>query len=315
MTKKLYEKCFSNKALRLAWERVNASVGSDSKDHFGISVFRTNLHERLAELGTKMDSRKYEPQRPFKYFVPKRSGTQRTLTVLNIEDAIIFQAIGNHIAEYMFEELQETKLSVFGSVLNSDVQKGENILDEEVDDYYFFEYYVNLYNRFLEGINDTLDSGKITHILETDITGFFDTIPHSSIILELNKRGIHSEILEIFAKCLNVWSGTRDSTTIGVGIPQGPATSFLIANIILDSMDRLAIKSGLNYYRFMDDIRIYGNSKQELLSCLVTLDRHLKAKSLCLNSKKTSIQLVEEHEIDKEKLLETYGCRSSKRRE
>ncbi len=275
MKKSTYENCFSKSSLKLSWERVISSVGADAKDYFGIGVFSRNTDIVLSELSELLLSEKYQPKRPFKYFEPKKSGTQRTKTVLDIEDALVFQAISNHIAELEYLNLIETNKCVFGSVLNESVSKGVQLLEEETDNFYFFEFYVEPYNRFITSINETIETGKVTHILETDITGFFDTIPHSTILLELKNRGIHTKILDVLSKCLNIWSGTRDSATYGVGIPQGPAGSFLIANIILDSLDRLAIKNGLHYYRFMDDIRIYGKSRDELVQCLVGIDRHL----------------------------------------
>lgn len=307
MKKSTYEKCFSKTSLKLSWERVISSVGADAKDYFGIGVFSRNTDIVLGKLSELIISEKYQPKKPFKYFEPKKSGTQRTKTVLNIEDALVFQAISNHIAELEYSNLNETNESVFGSVLNKDVSKGIKLLDEEPENFYFFEFYVEPYNRFINSINEILESGQVTHILETDITGFFDTIPHSTILLELKNRNIDTKILELLSKCLNVWSGTRDSATYGVGIPQGPAGSFLIANIILDSLDRFAIRKGLHYYRFMDDIRIYGKSRNELIQNLVQIDRHLKSKSLCLNSKKTQIELIDEHNSGKEKVLDDYG--------
>lgn len=293
--------------MQLAWERVVASVGADAKDHFGIGVFNNDIDRMLDSLCELLLSKQYSPRRPFKYFEPKKSGTQRTKTVLGIEDALVFQAISNHIAELEYSSLIETNHCVFGSVLNENVPKGVKLLDEDTDDYYFFEFYVEPYNRFINSVNETIESGNVTHILETDITGFFDTIPHSTILLELKNRRIDENILDLLSNCLNIWSGTRDSPTFGVGIPQGPAGSFLIANIILDNMDRIAIKSGMHYYRFMDDIRIYGKSRKELVNCLVLIDRHLKSKSLCLNSEKTNIELIEEHNSAKEKFLDDYG--------
>lgn len=307
MKQSSYTECFSERALFLSWERVLASVGADAKDFFGINLFKGDLEKSLSDLRLRIQAKEYIPKRAFKYFEPKKNGTQRTKTVLGIQDALIYQAISNHIGEIYFDQLKETDKSVFGSLLHEDVNKGVSLLDEDPDSFYFFEFYVAPYNRFINSINETIESGGVTHILETDITGFFDTIPHSVLTLILKEKGIDNSILELLSTCLNIWSGTRDSMTIGVGIPQGPAGSFLLANIVLDSMDRIAMKDGLHYYRFMDDIRIYGKSKQELLDSLVKLDRHLKGKSLCLNSQKTSISLISEHDSDKENFLDDYG--------
>lgn len=298
---------FTIEDLRLAWERVIASVGSDAKDYFGISVYKTNLNKHLTELNALLNDGKFLPSRPFKYYEPKKGGTQRTKTVLCISDAIIYQAIANKIALKVYEHLNETKHYVFGSVLNENIVKGTTLLNEDEPDFYFFEYYVILYNRFVEGINNTLNTEEINYRLETDITGFFDCIPHSTLILKLNELGIQEDILEILATCLNVWSGTRERATYQVGIPQGPAASFLLANLMLDDLDRLVIKQGLNYYRFMDDIRIYGTSEKELKTILVSIDAHLKGLGLSINGNKTSILSTSDASDERERLLDSSG--------
>ncbi len=312
MNSKGFKKCFSSDSILLAWERVIASVGTDAKDYFGISVFNSSLTHNLNNLTEELKAGKYKPARPFKYFEPKINGTQRTKTVLGIKDAIVYQAIANHVAEITYNYFSETRHFVFGSVLNPDVKKGVKLLEEDVIDYYFFEYYVSLYNRFVQSINETVDKRSIKYRLETDITSFFDTIPHSTLIIELNQFKIDNDILELLGKCLNFWSGTRDSQTIGVGIPQGPAASYFFANLILDSLDRLAMKNGLTYYRFMDDIRIYDSNKNTLNSALISFDRHLKSKSLSINIKKTSIQEVEHSDGEKGRLLDASGIKIKK---
>jgi hypothetical protein len=100
--------------------------------------------------------------------------------------------------------------------------------------------------------------------------------------------------LDLLASCLNIWSGTKDSITPGVGIPQGPLPSFLLANLILHDLDELIISQGFKYYRYMDDIKIYGYEERELVKALVLIDKYLKGNGLSINSKKTTIQKVEE---------------------
>ncbi len=297
---------FTVEDLRLAWERVNSSVGTDSKDYFGISVFSTDIDKYLDELHGQLTKNTYSPKPAFKYYEPKQCGTQRTKTVLRISDAIIYQAIADRLAFELYGHLLETKNNVFGSVLNENVVKGSELLEEEDPDFYFFEYYVSLYNRFIEEINTALDSETANYKLETDITGFFDCIPHSTLILELNRLGIDKRILDLLATLLNSWSGTRDMPTFHVGIPQGPAASFLLANIILDGLDRLILDKGVSYFRFMDDIRVYGSNEKELLSILALVDRFLKGKSLSINTSKTVIQPADESD-DNDLFLDSSG--------
>jgi hypothetical protein len=291
----IFKNYFSVDNLKLAWERIIRSNGKDVKDFFGIEMYSTNLEKNLEKLSEIILSGHYHPQRPFKYFEPKASKTQRTKTVLSIEDALVYQAIADKVATQNFKNLSENNQFVFGSVLHPEVEKGTDLLTEDDPDFYFFEYYIPLYNKFLNSVNNEIENTAIRYKLETDITGFFDCIPHSRLVLTLHKFGVEPEILDFLTDCLNIWSGTRESITAGVGIPQGPAASFFFANVFLTDLDKLIKKDGYTYYRYMDDIRIYEETEEKLTEALVMIDSFLKSRALSLNAKKTSTELIGEN--------------------
>jgi hypothetical protein len=291
----IFIKYFSADNLRLAWERMIRSNGKDVKDFFGMEVYATNLDKNLEKLSELILNGYYQPQRPFKYYEPKASKTQRTKTVLCIEDALVYQAIADRIAAQNYRTLTENNSFVFGSVLHAEVEKGLELLNEEDPDFYFFEYYIPLYNRFLNSVNNEIENTAIRHKLETDITGFFDCIPHSRLLLTLHQFGLEPEMLDFLADCLNIWSGTRESITAGVGIPQGPAASFFLANLFLYDLDHLILMEGYTYYRYMDDIRIYEETEEKLTEALVLIDNFLKSRALSLNAKKTNTELIGEN--------------------
>ncbi len=311
MDNKSYQKYFSKDKLTLAWYRMITSNGRDIKDYFGIELFQNNLDENLSGLSELLLTGNYKPQRPFKYYEPKASRTQRTKSVLYVEDALVYQAIANEIATTNYTKLAQHNDFVYGSVLHSNVEKGIELLEEEDPDYYFFEYYIPLYNKFINSVNEELDNSDIKYKLETDITGFFDCIPHSKLLITLHEFGVESDILELLATMLNIFSGTRESLTQGVGIPQGPASSFFFANVLLHSLDHELSLRGFTYYRYMDDIRIYEEDENELTHALVFIDQYLKGKALSLNTKKTSIEEIgDDREAQKLKLLELYDFKN-----
>lgn len=303
--KSIFKEYFSTDNLLLAWERMIRSNKSDTKDVFGIKMYAANLEENLQLLSKKLINNQFKASRPFKYYEPKASKTHRTKTVLGIEDAIVYQAIANRIAEKNYQRLFENNSFVFGSVLHPEVEKGVEILKDPDAEYYFFEYYIPLYNKFINSVNKELDNEEISYQLNTDITGFFDSIPHSKLLITLSKYGIEDAILELLEDCLNMYSGTKESITPGVGLPQGPAPSFLLANVFLTELDHLVSQHGYTYYRYMDDIRIYEETEEKLMEVLVIIDNHLKGKALSLNSKKTSIEEIteENREFFKARLL------------
>ena len=305
---KIFQKYFSPDNLRLAWERMVRSNGKDIKDFFGIEIYASNLDKNLARLSEAILKGEFKSQRPFKYYEPKASKTHRTKSVLSIDDALVYQAIANTVATANYKRLAENNSFVFGSVLHPEVEKGTDLLKEPDADFYFFEYYIPLYNKFINSVNTEIGNTNSRFKLETDITGFFDCIPHSKLLITLNKFGVEPEILDLLKDCLNIYSGTKESVTPGVGIPQGPAASFFYANVFLNDLDYIISQNGYTYYRYMDDIRIYEETEEKLTEALVLIDNFLKGRALSLNTKKTSIEEIgEDREKEKLPFLTGYG--------
>jgi len=302
----ILQKYFSPVHLRLAWERMIRSNGKDIKDFLGIEIYRANLERNLARLSEAIINGEFKPQRPFKYYEPKASKTHRTKSVLSIDDALVYQAIANTVASANYKKIAETSSFVFGSVLHREVEKGIDLLNEPDAEFYFFEYYIPLYNKFINSVNTEIENTNIRFKLETDITGFFDCIPHSKLLMTLHKFDVESEILDLLGDCLNIYSGTKESATPGVGIPQGPAASFFLANVFLYDLDYEISQRGYTYYRYMDDIRIYEETEEKLTEALVFIDNFLKGRALSLNTKKTSIEPIGDNR-EKLPLLAGYG--------
>jgi retron-type reverse transcriptase len=294
MTENTFEIYFNPDNLKLAYYRIVCWPERMVKDRFGIHAFGAQLEKNLKQLSEKLISGKYTPQSGFKYYEPKSSGTQRTKTLLMIEDALVYQAIANVIAARNYDLLAEHDDFVFGSVLMPDSKEGTDLLKQENPKYFFFKFWKSLFIRFKDSVIKAIEQDKATHKFETDITGFFDSIPHYNLLLTLSTHfKVEDEILDLLSVCLNAWSGTKESSTPGVGIPQGPQPSYLLANLLLYPLDKQLISEAFKYYRYMDDIKIYGYSESELRNVLVLIDNYLKGHGLSINSKKTGITEID----------------------
>lgn len=291
MSKAVLEKYFNKENIKLAWERIVRSSERDAKDFYGISLWSNYVDEECEKLSEQLIEGSWKATRPFKLYRPKPNLMQRTITRLHIEDAIVFQAFANVLAEENYSSLTTYSESVFGSVLSPDVQKGTTLMEEEDPNYYFFQFYLPLYKKFAKSVNKAVKEEGNSFQLATDITGFFDSIPHFNLLEMLSERyDVEEAVLEYFSEWLNQWSGTRENYTFGVGIPQGPQPSFFMANLLLYPLDDMVAKYGLPYYRYMDDIRIYSEDRELLSEVLVEMDTYLRGFSLSLNSSKTSIE-------------------------
>ena len=293
------EKYFNPEAIKLAYHRVQCWPERITKDQGGIRAFKSNLEINCKNLSKKIIEGNYMPQRGFKFYVPKPSKTLRTKTTLNIEDAIVYQAIADNLAKNNYDKLDQYSSFVFGSVLNEEVKKGDTILKDEKPNFFFFKVWQGLHKKYSDSIIQAIEVDKVKFKFETDITGFFDSIPHYNLLSILSTQfGVEDEILDLLGDCLNIWSGTKDGPTPGVGIPQGPPPSFLLANFLLHQLDQKIIEHGYIYLRYMDDINIYSYEENELLDALLIIDKYTKTNALSINSKKTSIREIKEGEED-----------------
>ena len=303
-----FKNAFSPKAMRLAWERYIRTHQREAKDYIGIKAFGRNIEANLHGLSADVCAGRFRPTIPAKVFKPKASGMQRTISILRVEDALVYQALANRAAFKTFDSLAKTSDFVFGAVLHPSVKRGLKALDSGPDDLYLLQYYPPLYKKFLESAYHVVKDDQVTHQLETDITSFYDSIPHYNLMEMLRRdAGFSGDMLALLQACLNMWSGTRDGSTPGMGIPQAADASHFLANYFLLEIDQMAVKNGLCYFRYMDDIRIYGHNEEELRSVLVDLDRHLKRHGLSLNSKKTSVDKISEADREADTCGFNYG--------
>ena len=133
-------KYFNPKSIELAFHRVQCWTDKLVKDQVGIRAFKVDLENNCKNLSDNIISGKYKAQRGFKFYVPKSSKTLRTKSVIFIEDAIIYQAIADKLAQQHYDTLDQYNSFVFGSVLNGEVKNGPSILEEEKPNFFFLNF-------------------------------------------------------------------------------------------------------------------------------------------------------------------------------
>lgn len=257
------------------------------------------LDARLSELSKDVLSGKYERflSKPPKYYKPKASGTQRTITVLPIQDALVFQAVTNFVATKSYPDLNQNKEFILGSVLSEEVKLGNRLLKKKDANFFLFEYWPPNYKKFADATTEQFRDAKVKYKLETDLTGFYDTIPNYNLLEVIaSNYGVSGDILDLLESCLSAWSGTRDGTTPGIGIPQSVDSSHFFANVFLHDVDEQVSADGWSYFRYMDDICIFGYERENLEMALTKLDKLMKSRGLSLNSSKTSIEKISDDE-------------------
>ena len=130
------------------------------------------------------------------------------------------------------------------------------------------------------------------YIVKTDISNFFPSIYTHSISWALHTKHIgktHRAFRDNLGNKLDIAirNGQEAQTK---GIPIGPDTSFLMAEIIATALDEaLVSKVGARYYRYVDDYEFGCTVAQETDNVLGRLQEVLEEYELTLNSSKTCI--------------------------
>ncbi len=135
---------------------------------------------------------------------------------------------------------------------------------------------------------------KFNLLLKTDLSSFFDSVCHEHLINAIRKEfGIPSNdplvlLLKQMLKVKHVYSGYSDPREVIHGITIGPLGNHVFANLLLNEIDHIMLSiAGIEYGRYVDDIRIFGNSKQKIKTALNTLQMKLYDIGLNLNGAKT----------------------------
>jgi group II intron reverse transcriptase/maturase len=102
-------------------------------------------------------------------------------------------------------------------------------------------------------------------VLDADIKGFFDNIPHALIMKLVARKIADGNILRLIEKFLK--SGVMEEGVFKkteIGTPQGGVISPLLANIVLDVLDKELAKHGYVFVRYADDFIVLAKSRPEI---------------------------------------------------
>lgn len=196
-----------------AWEEIRRNKGSMTagvNDTLAVDV-DTDLIKDLAD---KLRSGKYRPKPVRRVYIPKANGKTRPLGIPTIEDRIVQQAL-RMIMEPIFE----------ADFLNCSHGFRKN-------------------HNTHTALRDVARKYSHTNwIIEGDIEGCYDSIPHNKLIKQIEKRIADKKILKLIklflkAGYLENWQYHKTYS----GTPQGGIISPLLANIYLHSLDEYMVK-------------------------------------------------------------------------
>jgi RNA-directed DNA polymerase len=139
-------------------------------------------------------------------------------------------------------------------------------------------------------VEELLRAGH-THVVDVDIKGYFDTIPHDRLMALVRERIADGPVLGLIEGFLKqgVIEGTDWQEAKEEGTPQGGVISPLLANIHLDPLDWLMTQSGFEMVRYADDMVVLCRSREEAAAALSALKEWMEGAGLTLHPDKTRV--------------------------
>jgi len=243
-----------------AFRNVKRNRGVAGIDKVSIGLYEKNLLQNLQALMRRLKDRTYQPCPLRRVHIPKADGKTRPLGIPAVRDRVAQEVI-RQLLSPLFERIFH-------------------------DDSYGFRPKRNCHMAVARVVE--LHRQGYTYVLDADIKGFFDNLPHQVI-----KAGLAAEvadgnilgIVERFLKAGVMEEGGYRPTMVGT--PQGGVISPLLANIALNSLDWRLHDAGLRFVRYADDFVVLCQSEAQVKEAHALVQEHLSQLGLTLSAEKT----------------------------
>jgi RNA-directed DNA polymerase len=234
----------------LAWQRVKANQGAAGMDGMSIQAFPEFARQHWERIRSALEAGSYRPAAVLRVMIPKASGGQRPLGIPTVRARVIQQAIAQVIGP-RFEPHFSTHSCGF--------RPGRRA------------------RRALAEMEEAHREGR-RYAADGDLKSFFDTVNHGLLMNRLAKRISDRRVLRLIGRYLRAGvilpEGRREPTSCGV--PHGGPLSPLLANVMLDDLDKELERRGLRCARYADDFLIFGRAQRAAKRLLHRISRFIE---------------------------------------
>lgn len=260
---RLYDKVFSERNLLAAYQQVASKKGAPGVDHVTIEEFGRQMPENVWQLSDALKAGTYRPQAIRRVHIPK-PGTNETrpLGIPTVRDRIVQAAVVNVIEPIFERDFSEQSYGF---------RPGRGCKDA------------------LRRVDQLLKAGY-AHVVDADLKGYFDSIPHDRLMVRLKEKvadGTLLSLIEAFLKAGIVEDAAAWSPEQGA--PQGAVLSPLLSNIYLDPLDHLMERNGFEMVRYADDFVILCRTAEDAGKALEIVRQWVADNGLALHPTKTRI--------------------------
>jgi len=231
----LLEWILSRDNLNLAYKRVKANKGSHGVDGMKVAELLSFLKQHGEALRQRILAGEYNPQPVRRVEIPKPDGGVRLLGIPTVVDRWIQQAIAQELGKIFDPDFSE---SSYGFRPKKSTHQAIMAARGYIE----------------QGYQWTVD---------IDLEKFFDRVNHDKLMSLVARRVKDKRVLKLIRKYLEsgiMLNGVKVKSEEGT--PQGGPLSPLLANIMLDGLDKELEKRGHKFCRYADDCNIYVKSKK-----------------------------------------------------
>ena len=138
---------------------------------------------------------------------------------------------------------------------------------------------------------DALLKAEHLHVVEVEIRGYFDAIPHDRLKALVREHIADGRVLGLMEGFLRqgVLEGTDWTSAKDEGTPQGGVISPLLSNVYLDPLDGQVAGAGFEMVRYAEDMVVLCRTAQEAHNALAMLREWMAGAELELHPDKTRV--------------------------
>jgi len=266
----LMEAVVEPRNLRAALKRVRQNKGSPGIDAMTVDELPAYLREHWPRLREELLAGTYRPRAVRRHLIPKSGGGERELGIPTVLDRFIQQAL--------LQVLQPRFDPTF-----SEHSHGFRPRRRAHDAVCEAQRYVQQGRRW---------------VVDVDLEKFFDRVHHDVLMGRLAHRIEDGRVLGLIRRYLNAGVMTNGVVVDRhEGTPQGGPLSPLLANVLLDEVDKELEKRGHAFVRYADDCNVYVRSRRAGERVMQTLRRLYARLRLRINESKSAVARVWERKF------------------
>ena len=261
----LMHAAFTRENLQRALKRVRANKGAAGVDGLDIDQTARHLITAWPAIREQVLAGTYRPSPVRRVMIPKPDGSQRELGIPTVTDRLIQQAL--------LQVLQPILDATF-SAHSYGFRPGRRAQDAVL------------------AAQAYVQSGRRV-VVDVDLEKFFDRVNHDILIDRLSKRIEDAGVIRLIRAYLD--SGIMSDGVVQEryqGTPQGGPLSPLLANVLLDEVDKELERRGHSFVRYADDANVYVRSRRAGERVMALLRRLYGTLKLSINEAKSAVASV-----------------------